>query len=174
MKPVRITKSSVPVIQKQRLSKTPRDIGLMKFTKETDMSEPFNAKLPKNATLKSKVAKPDKRKHRRQKSDFKENSNTLLINKPIELMQDNSNTKKETDKCIEQIEQELSQLKKLTRVKKSLTNNTVIECKSDNSNDIPLIKLIKTKCLDCPEFILQLKRIINENTTDKQIGRVHV
>jgi len=163
MKQLKIVKSNVLSTQKLNTNRTPKDIALVKSSKDNDSIDPLSAKTQRTSTLKQKITKTERRKHTRQKSDFKENSNNTLMDKggeiPRQLRRENS-ANREAGKCIKQIEQELSQLKKLTKIQNLNDLN-----KEEPEN---LLKIVKDKYLSCPIFNSQLKILISNNKEDKQ------
>lgn len=167
MKALRILKPNVTSTHKLNTSRTPKDIGLLKFSKENDSIDPLNTRAQKTS-LKQKSIKSDKRKHIRQKSDFKENSNNPLmgrVGENVKQLRRKSSANKEAGKCIKQIEQELSQLKRLTQAQNlAPASQTGLNAEGTES----LLKIIKAKCIACPQFEVQAKRLLSCSREDKQ------
>ena len=162
MKGFKSARSSLANIQRPKVNSTPKNTMGTKFNKENNQTESvplINLKSHKTTLLKGKIIKADKKKHQRQPSDSKENYKNYSINKTSDnLIARNDNTI-ETNKCIEQIEQELIQLKKLTHIKRPLAiSNTNIQTNNISQNTMieTIIEIIKERSKDNPQFIIKL------------------
>ena len=114
MRSFKETKSNLLInSQKLQTSKTPRSFGINKVSKGSDIgSLPTSNNRPsKSSSIKQKSIK---RITKHQRPSCKEECPFNLVKEPEK--KDDANN--ETDKCIMQIEQELTQLKKLTKCTK--------------------------------------------------------
>eukprot|EP00826_Nyctotherus_ovalis_P010134 TRINITY_DN12696_c0_g1_i5.p1 TRINITY_DN12696_c0_g1~~TRINITY_DN12696_c0_g1_i5.p1 ORF type:complete len:253 (-),score=55.67 TRINITY_DN12696_c0_g1_i5:605-1363(-) len=151
--------------QRQK-SKTPRGSALVKSSKDSDVDPLLtsNIKSLKNRSLKQKLTKAKERGLKTLKSIPKEN-----LDCPFKITEESENITEKADKCIEQIEQELTQLKKLTRYKSQATSNSV----SSKESPEKLLKLfhnIINSKLDATQTVTQLREILKNNcyTTSRQ------
>lgn len=141
--------------QRQK-SKTPRGSALVKSSKDSD-ADPLltsNSKSLKNRSLKQKLMKAKERGLKTLKSIPKEN-----LECPFKITEESENITEKADKCIEQIEQELTQLKKLTRYKNQATCNSALS-KESPEKLLKLFHSIVNSKLDPTQIVTQLREAL--------------